>query len=207
MLYLVIFFIVALVVLILLALKIKVVVDYKLEGTDDRGVVSFSVLGGIFGYDIKLPTEKNKGTGDDNEKKGWLGRIHDKILNIREVLAIISKIKGYVGKKITLKAFRLEVDAGTGDAAETGVISGLLWILAGTASSAVLNAFRQAKNFDFLMKVTPYFSEKKLAVKLYCIFDIKLVHIIVVGIKYKTSRIGKREAKKKNQRNKTAKVV
>lgn len=207
MLYLVIFFIIAFVVLVLFVVKVKVVVEYKLDGTDDQGVVSFSVLGGIYKYDINLPTDKNKDTGNDDEKKGRFGRIYDKLANIKEVHTVISKIKGYIGKKITLKAFRLEVEAGTGDAGETGVLSGLLWMLTGIAASVILNTFRKAKSLDFMIKVTPYFAEKKFVVKLYCIFDIKLVHIIVVGIKYKTSKTKKRKARMKNQRNKTVKVV
>ncbi|MEG6611794.1 DUF2953 domain-containing protein [Pseudoclostridium thermosuccinogenes] len=202
MLYLVIFFVVALLLLVLFVTKLNVIVDYKLSGKDDWGTVTFSAFGGLLKYNIKLPVRKRKDAGDSIEKKGREGAPRDKLNNIKEVYKSIAEIRKYLGKKIILDMLRLKVHIGTGDACETGILSGFAWTILGTAVSYVINSFRLSKAFNTDIAVNPYFVEKKFIIELYCIFDIKFVHIIVVALKYKISKKKKQKKAKNKNKNK-----
>ena len=73
--------------------------------------------------------------------------------------------------------FRLFIDVGTGDSYYTAMAGGLLWTVCGIFVSYVLNSFDTVHKS---MNVNVNYLEKKFKIDFYCIFRIRIVHIILL---------------------------
>lgn len=177
----VIFFIMLTLFVLVFVIRVSIVLDYSLKGLDDRGKGSVSIFGGRLKFDIKLPIEAGK---EKQTEETWLYVLNDKIANIKEVYNIIDKIRMYLGKKIILKRLKIHIDFGLCDAFYTGLLTGIMWSGTGMLVSYVLNSFRTSRNLKPDVTIKPYFTENRIIAELYCIFTIKIVHIIVVGLKF-----------------------
>lgn len=86
----------------------------------------------------------------------------------------------YIAKKIEIKNFNLRFSLGTGDAAETGVLYGVAWIVIG-------NIMTLGKSYlhikDTRITVVPIFNQVQLSVDFSCIISMRLGHIINTGIR------------------------
>ncbi|NLM04787.1 MAG: DUF2953 domain-containing protein [Clostridiales bacterium] len=87
----------------------------------------------------------------------------------------------YIKEKIQIKDIYWETEIGIDDAADTAILSGLLWII---KSNSVV--FLENKYFieNIHIDIKPYHSGIKFNMIFNCIGTLKLVNIIVVGIKY-----------------------
>lgn len=100
----------------------------------------------------------------------------------------------YLKKKVIIKDLKVDIQFGTGEANTTGILTGVLWSVAGNAVSYILN------NFSIMRKdiaITPHFNEERLDIYITCIFKLQIVHIItactiaLAGILKKKLRYGK----------------
>ncbi|HHV99022.1 MAG TPA: DUF2953 domain-containing protein [Clostridiaceae bacterium] len=106
----------------------------------------------------------------------------------------IRDIINYLKKKLTVQEFSLKVRLGTGDAFYTGILNGLMWSITGAVLSFICSNFCVIKK---CIDVQPNFSKKEMKIDFYCILKTKLVHIIVVRIKFYKFLKNKRNCKTK----------
>ena len=86
----------------------------------------------------------------------------------------------YITRKTVIKNFNLKFKLGTGDAAETGILYGVAWIVIGsvmTLAGSYLNIIEPR------IAVVPIFNQVQLRTELSCIISIRLGHIINTGIR------------------------
>jgi len=200
MLYLTVFFILLVIYTVLFWIDIKVALDYVRNERDEWVKFSFFTVDRFFRYEYEIPLQKDtnkkvkfklvKGqrrkTRSDSEKNKKLKplEIFEKIKNIRSYFndhaSLFEEIKTYLNKKNIHAELRIRLMQGTGDAALTGLLCGLLW-----AAEGILVSYFSGylKNFKKEILIIPCFNKKIFDVDAYCIFHVKLVHIIVVLIK------------------------
>lgn len=197
MLYFVIFLILSTVIAVLFIIEIKCVVEYLRNDIDDNIVISFYILEGIFKYKYEIPLidlgqkgikfrlvkeigKKDKVIGQKKEKLD-ANHIYEKFLTIRDYYInnreIICDLKDYIKNKIVLAEFNIKISSGTGNACNTGIICGFLWMAAGLLFTFLSNTF---SGFKKSINIIPNYYHKETTVDIFCIFHIKLVHIIVM---------------------------
>lgn len=82
-------------------------------------------------------------------------------------------------QKIAVHSLEAEIALGGSDAAETGLLTGICWILFGWAEARVLTRFTVKKrNIHF--QVIPDFAQKKFISRIHCILTIRISHIIFI---------------------------
>ena len=191
MLYLVIFFIIFIISFALLSLKINFAIEYTRKASDDNAVISVFILGGIIKIKYEIPfmeaekeglklrriKKKRKGKINITEIKGKI----DKTIRLyRNNKYLIKKTICYLKRKLIFKELKLNVQIGVGDAAGTAMIYAFAWTVAGIAFSYIYNNFKVEKHY---INIKENFMEKMFNIDLYCIFTVKLVHIIIVALK------------------------
>lgn len=95
----------------------------------------------------------------------------------RKPILIIGR---YMARKTRINQFNFKLSFGTGDAAATGILYGVTWIIAGnimTFANSLLNV-RNPR-----IQVIPLFSSVQLSVDFDCIIHLQLGHIINAGIR------------------------
>jgi hypothetical protein len=204
MLYLVIFIFLAVLVTILLTMNIKVIFEYVRDDIDDNITISFYALG-IFKYKYEVPLidfgkkglrfrlvrkygKRNKKT-KINKEKLTLSQLYDKCINAINYYKtnneLICDLKNYLEDKLIFNEFNLYIREGTGNAYYTGIFCGLFWSLAGIMTSFLSSIFKTLKK---CVAIEPDFNQQALIINLYCIFNIKFVHIIVLVMKIYINR-------------------
>ena len=214
MLYIALFFILFFIYIALFVIEIKAVLDYIRNEQDEWVVLSFYTRNGFFRYRYEIPLFKTDGDkvrfklvkgqsremriGTEKKEKLMPLDIYRKYISVRAYLkdhkSLFEDIRRYLNKKDVHVELNIKLKQGTGDAAQTGMLCGLLWAAAGiftTWLSRYLKAFKKE------IKITPSFDKSIFEVDAYCIFHVKLVHIIVVLIKiYYTKYLIKIKSKK-----------
>ncbi len=84
-------------------------------------------------------------------------------------------------KKISVKQFEWHTLIGIGDAAHTGVISGAIWAIKGSIIG-MLSHYLNFKEMPHIM-VTPHFQAVVSQTKIKCIFQFRIGHAILAGLK------------------------
>jgi hypothetical protein len=214
MLYFVIFFILLVIYTVLYWVDIKATLDYIRNEQDEWIVIYFYTRDGFLHYRYEIPlvsTENDRikfklVKGQSREmrtgtaKKGRLMPmdIYRKYISVRTYLtdhkSLFEDIRCYLNKKDVHVELSIKLKQGTGDAALTGLACGLLWTAAGIVMTQLS---RFIKAFKKKITITPCFDKSIFEVDAYCIFHVKLVHIIVVLIKiYYTKYLIKFKSKK-----------
>jgi hypothetical protein len=190
-----IFFIIILTVLaiIILLSKINIVIEYKKKSKDDIFVLSFFLYKGLIKYKYEIPTidTKKKGifykfkkeTGDKKGKKYIkYANIIEKIERARffylKNRCLIKRIQNFLKCKIVLKNLNFNMNFGTGNACQTSILTGILWTFCGVIIS-FLHQFIKIEKKQMVIK--PNYKEKSINLDLYCIFNVRIVYIIVIG--------------------------
>ena len=120
---------------------------------------------------------------------------------IKDHADIIKDVRRYLNKKRIHVSLKINSRHGTGDAAQTGVICGLLWSASGILLAWLSRHLRILKND---IKIIPCFDKSIFEVEASCIFHVRLVHIIVVLKKIYLMKYSMRaKAKKKAKAKKT----
>ena len=214
MLYFVIFFILLIIYIALFWIDIKAALDYIRNEQEEWVLLSFYTRDGFFRYRYEIPLLKTdndkvrfklvKGQSremrDSTDKKGKLTPIdiYKKYTSARSYLkdhsSVFEDIRKYLNKQDIHVELNIKLRQGTGDAAQTGLLCGLLWTAAGILTTWLS---RYLKAFKKEIKITPCFDKSIFEVDAFCIFHVKLVHIIVVLIKlYYMKYLIKMKAKK-----------
>lgn len=207
MLYVVVFFVLAVLAASLFLIRIKVAVEYVRSGEDDNIVISFYTMKGIFKYKYEIPLVdtgkkgvkfklvKEKGPGekvaDESRKRLKPIELIEKIAGFRgsyiKNKALICDIEDYLRSRLLLVEFNLNIREGTGNACHTGILCGVLWSLAGILTSYLSKSVRVMRK---CVTIQPCFNSRVFTVDFLCIFHARLVHIIVVLMKIYRNRHG-----------------
>lgn len=200
MLYPVIFILLIFLALILLLVtKIEIMAEYSRNNRSDHVEISFRAFRGIIEYRYEIPfldlvktglkfrRIKGKTTkGKEGDVKRDVIDLHDMYLQFRTFKTFYDRNKRIIDhavkqmeKRIVINELKLDVVIGTGDACYTAILAGAAWGIAGIAVALVSNSVKcLGKNIS----VKTNFLEKMLRIDLNCIFSIRFVHIIVVGM-------------------------
>lgn len=203
MLYSVIIFLSAILILlaVILMLKVNIVAEYLRDNDDDNISVSFFTLKELlkYKYEVPLIDVDNKGvkyrlvrergkkdttTGVEKQRTGFIQFIQ-KVFHMWSVYKDngdkISRLMCLIKKYVTFDEFKLRIREGTGDAAATGLVNGLLWATSGLVITRLFKSFKiKSKKFKSDIDIEPDYEMKDFNVDLYCIFHTRLVHIILV---------------------------
>lgn len=206
MLWLVVFLLFAFfLVIVLLFVRFNALVEYVRNDVDDSISISLYAMKGNIKYKYEIPLidvgykgsrfrlvkeagKKEREIGKGSTKLGPL-EIWDKYLDFRAYYVknseFICNLRDYIRDHFVLANFDLFVKQGTGNAANTGVVNGVLWAAAGILTSYLHNNLKIMKE---RVRIVPNFHTREFKVDLYCIFHTKLVHIIVVVMKIHLNR-------------------
>lgn len=196
MLYLAVFFILILYIL-LFVVRIKAAVDYIRNEQDEWLKFSFYTRKGFVRYEYEVPLVKKEGgrvkfklvKGQSREMRGGSEKneklmpvdIIKKYISVRKYLkdhgSLLEDIRKYINKHDIHVEINIKLKQGTGDAAQTGMICGLLWSAAGILATYIS---RYLKTVSKKIDIAPCFNKKIFEVDASCIFHVRLVHIIVV---------------------------
>lgn len=83
--------------------------------------------------------------------------------------------------KINLYEFCWKTEFGTGNAAHTGILTGIIWSIKGVIVSSL--GSRMNKFSGIQIKVNPVFNKRTFKTRLRCIFSVKLGNIILATLK------------------------
>jgi len=191
--------------------RIKIVFEYVRKGTDDDIILSIFYLKGIIKYKyeislvdfykngFKLRTTSKKGKTEkkiDKEKvRLSYSEIKKKIQDVKYKVDKFDILLNYLKSNLLVEEFSLDAYIGTGEAYYTGIVSGIAWSIAGLVTVLLEANFKVIKKH---VEINSDFLKKRFELDLYCIFSLKIVHIIIMVLKY-----GKLAVKKKIVINKS----
>ena len=189
----------AIMLLALCLIRINIAIEYKRQGVNDHITMSLFILKGLIKYKYEIPKV-------DTEKKGLLfrklkekGKKEKEVSKKKEKLSysyilkkiqtyndyikdnhlLLRRIHNYLRCRVNIKKFDLDIIIGTDNAHQTAILIGVLWSLTGILLSVMHN------NFNLLEKnisIKPEYMGKKLKVDLFCILNVRIGHIIIVGL-------------------------
>ena len=192
---------VAFILLALCLIRINIVFEYNREGVNDNIVLSLFMLNGLVKYKYEIPKvnpgkkgfvfekvkEKGKKEKDQSKRREKISYdyVLKKIKHYRDLKnkyhVLIAKISGYLKCRLQIKKLDLSVTIGTDNAHHTAVLIGLCWSVAGLILSYIHNNLTlMEKNIN----IKPDYMGKKLKVDLFCILNVRIGHIIIVGLIY-----------------------
>ena len=179
--------------IIILLSKINIVIEYKRKSKDEIFILSFFMYKGLIKYKYEIPKI-------DTEKKGIFYRLkkekdekkREKYIKYTSIMhriergrvfylkhcSLIKRIQNFLKCKITLKNLSFKMNFGTGNACHTSILTGLLWTFCGIIIS-FLHRFMKVEKKQVVIK--PNYTEKNINLELYCIFNSRIVYIIVIG--------------------------
>ncbi len=159
--------------------KARLLLEYGFDGKSGKLVLTFILLRGLVKYRYIVTDREKKGEG---EKRAEMADVYVRFKqSYRQFYETGKSIKDYLEKKLLVEDLRIDMTLGTGDACHTGILSGMAWAATGILVSFVSNTFETGK---LHCNIKPDFSKPVFKVDFDCIFSLKVVHIIVVSVKF-----------------------
>lgn len=178
--------------ILLIIQNVSIILDYRRENNIDRLVLSVYMLRGLIKYRFDAPfiqfghsgfkirslkkRERQKRAGKQKRFYSYL----EVFKKLKEGYKTSKHIFGYIARKIKIIEMDINIDIGADNASQTGIITGMIWAVIGILNSILIDNSRKCKK---KIIVTPDFMEKRFKMTVYCIFKVRIVHIIVVGLK------------------------
>lgn len=189
--------------LLILVSKLTVRLNYFHHNDNDQLTVEFRIWFGLIKYKMDIPLIKidedspsviAKGKTQMGDKPEEDSKVQDvqitpdgfvgKMKNMKEIIKHVMGMNVIVMKflkKVSIKHLEWHSLLGTGDAANTGVITGAIWAIKG-GIVGILSQFFKLKEMPIL-SVTPHFQFAVLQTHLTCIFQFRIGHAILAGLK------------------------
>ncbi|MGZ4122010.1 MAG: DUF2953 domain-containing protein [Tumebacillaceae bacterium] len=187
------------VLLLILFVPVTAEVHYKREGKDDRLHVGVRALFGLvrLGYDIpiidlmerrgKVKVKKEPAKQMPKNSKGWVTITVEKIEKLaRDIQKVRERIGKYkrairkMSKSFQIESFRWKTMFGTGDAAQTAVITGLAWGFKGFLGGMMYQYFTVKKRLQYDVK--PHFQAKGFRTELKCMIRFQIGKTLAAGL-------------------------
>jgi hypothetical protein len=183
-----------------LQITISLSVSQRNEENDTRLMVS--LLKGLLKFKIEIPKLALKELAD-KPKVEIVGQVETAegapVTELKERIKIstlfyyLKKIKefidnywgivSYLLKAVNINKLSWVTEFGTGDAAVTGVATGVVWTLKGGILT-ILSRYLTLKDKKPELQVIPRFQQGGLYLDLNCIFAIRIGHIIIATIRF-----------------------
>ncbi|MBS3872868.1 MAG: DUF2953 domain-containing protein [Firmicutes bacterium] len=214
-------------VVALLLAKAEVELKYERKGSDDR--VTIRMLGpyGVVFQRTEVsvvdlgPTLESLRLEVQVTTKEEVGdapvvdyRMEADISDSQKLLRLARAVQGlvqdyrrviqYAERRTKLRSLSWQTAIGTGDAASTAILCGMLWGLKGMLLGS-LQSRLTIEDKNMTIAVFPSFNERKFQTFLHCILSLRVVHIIGAGYilwkeKRKRKKRGERSGKSSNPR-------
>ncbi|WP_462411311.1 DUF2953 domain-containing protein [Neobacillus sp. Marseille-QA0830] len=201
---------VLLVLLVLMALfvliiftKLTILVNYQHQNDDDQLNVEFRIWFGLIKYKLDVPLikvdddspsivvkgntyagESAKEPPDQNVEQFTKKDAKSFFTNGKQLRNRVFKLNVIIKKflrKVTVKKFEWQSLIGVGDAAHTGMLSGVLWSVKGGIIGLVSH-FLSLKTTPQI-SITPHFQASVFHTKISCIFQFRIGHAMLAGVK------------------------
>lgn len=186
-----------LLILILLFSSIKIGIYYKRENENDRIKVDIGLLSGLIPIQIKIPSLKSTDQGIKYEQK-----IEQKDMKIQEEHKTVTpkKLSDYKRlmqtikdrtrdfrkilvrfmRKVKVVKFSWKSQIGTGDAFETGLLSGIAWIIKSGFVALLSHFFQLHTNPE--LHIEPSFSQACFNTEIECIVKLRIGDAMLTGL-------------------------
>lgn len=185
--YCIILGIVSLLLLIIIFSRLNVMLKYEKSSGNNIITIKVTYMAGIVKYEHKFTlddlfkerfTKKMPKTVKERFSKE---KILNKLNEIKVKIKRFENIINYMKFRVLISEYSLKVHVGTGEAYYTGIFSGIAWSLAGIIQSLIENNFRVKKKH---IEIKALFMEEKFNIELYCILNMRIVHIIFMLLKF-----------------------
>jgi len=193
-------FVILIILTLLYLMPIVVRIDARKDNENDKITIGLRTFYGLLKLNTDIPfleiIFKDGRPGLKykievaNKKRSKLLARFTKIMNMREGEGVYKAYKRnkstifpvlkYITGKTKVSNFNLKLSFGAGDAAATGILYGVAWIVLGnimTLTRCYLNVYEPK------IAVIPIFSQVQLSIDFSCIISLKLGHIINAGIR------------------------
>ncbi len=181
-------------------MPIVVRMDVRKDNENDKITIGLKTFYGLLKLNTEIPfleiVLENGRPGlkykieVSNKKRNKLLARFTKLLNMEEGGGVYKAYKRnkskiipafkYITRKTEVNDLNLRLSIGTGDAAATGILYGVSWIVIGN----IMTLTRcYLKVYEPRIVVIPIFSKVQLSIDFSCIISLKLGHIINAGIR------------------------
>lgn len=167
---------------ILLCILLFTKINFTLCGSRMQGKnnLSFEIRGlwGLFKlrYQVGLESPEKKETAEKVDKSQVMESLHQKMDSWKDIYHYIKcELAPHLKRRLKGEEFRLDIVFGTGDAAYTGMLNGVLWGVAGVLLSTMESITGMKKKS---IRITPEFQKEIFQVDVFCIIGSRMVHII-----------------------------
>lgn len=196
-----------LVVMVILLTTLRIKIEYKREKENDRVHMEIQAWKGLIRYrqdipalelqNLKIPPvtekawespvndqpllkKKSRPTQGSSEPSGRGNKLKAAIRFAKHVRHFRQIVQSFL-KKIKLEHFEWRTGIGTGEAADTGVFSGLIWAVKGSIVGTLshLLTLRAAPR----LRVDLAFQQPFLSTHLVCIVRLRIGHAIIAAIR------------------------
>ncbi len=177
------------------------------NGSQEELVFSIKALSGLIKYRLELPfieilkkglvvddlpinsdieVGKKEVIKDHKEKDISLEEMKNAYKKIKLIFIRYKKIFIYINRRIVFDKIAWATEVGTGDAANTAIVTGSFWLFKSNLFSLLK---KQVNLKDLTVNVVPYYEGEKFNTSFHCIFTLKTGYIIIAGLKILYSKI------------------
>ena len=187
---------------LILMTRLTVIIDLLHVGDDDHLKIKFRAWLGIIRYTISIPlikvddeanviVKQEQKLGDENSnkkvKKGKekitpeeeVKAIHDVKEILQHVVGLHKIVRRFL-KKVKVKEFEWHSQIGIGDAAHTGMLTGLVWSIKGGVVG-IVSQYMQLHTTP-IISITPEFNVYCSRTKLQCMIQFRIGQAMLAGI-------------------------
>lgn len=197
----------------MLFVRIRFEVGYRREGRDDHLRVEMTSLKGLVRYRTEVPVididryflepvlkmeaDIESVVSHPVEDKGMIVRLPVAVIlrklpiYIKQGLAYLDRYRTALRKLLRSIRFHhltWSAEIGLGDPAWTGIVTGLLWGINGVVYRVFVSNAGEIKKPP-VVSVRPCFNDTCLRLDFHCIFDMRIGHIIIAGLKFARYRL------------------
>lgn len=190
------------ILILLLIMPVRADLLYQRHGADDLFKVKISSFGGLLNINVTVPvleqrfnwlepffrlvlrsrvgglTVKDETILDPGEWS-W-DRIRLWVKEAKWALAIVKPNARYLLSKSVIHHLSWQTKLGTGDAAVTGMLAGMVWGLNSTICAWLTHQVKKIVTRPKI-SVVPVFAVSAFALDIHCIFEVRAGHIIIAG--------------------------
>ncbi|MBB6216662.1 hypothetical protein HNQ80_002766 [Anaerosolibacter carboniphilus] len=130
--------------------------------------------------DEEIESEKSQDLIQEKKQLFSLSQIQEIQDRASQLFNQYFNVVNYIRKKLLLSKLEWETEFGTGDAAVTGMLCGVLWGIKGNLF-AILKRHVHSNNISF--NIIPYFDKELFKTYVHCIIRLKIGHAIIASIK------------------------
>lgn len=191
-----------LLIVLVLFTKLSIYIRYFHHQDNDDLKIEFKAWFGLIKYKIDVPLIKvdddspsiilkgdSKTGSQESESNPKINKITPRkvissLKNYKEILKHVIQFNKILQKflqKVSLKEFQWSSTLGLGDAALTGMLTGGLWTIKGSVLGLLSHYFRMAAEPKIM--VIPQFQQMVLHTELSCMFQFRIGHAIIAGLK------------------------